>query len=344
MPAHTAQSIASLVGGTLTGPADLPITGLAEVSRAQPGDLTLLGSERFVEAWPGSRASAALIARDLQAEPGDGRALIAVDNPDLAMAAVLEQFMPPAPTVPPGVHPSAVVDPSATLGEGVAVGPHCYVGPGATLGDHCVLHHRVTVMDDAQLGAHGVCHAGVVIGSRCVVGRCAILHANAVIGTDGFGYRPGNRDAGQPPIVKIPHVGHVVIGDHVEIGAATCIDRGKFDATTIGSFTKIDNLVQIAHNCHIGNAVLIAGCTGVAGSVTIGDGSMLGGGVSIKDHITIGKGVSLAGCASVMDDVPDGGKWAGEPAKPLKIAAREELAIRQLPDLLKQYRKMQRGS
>jgi len=343
MPAHTTQSIAQRVGGTLSGAGDLPVTGLAELRRAGPGDLTLIGSERFAEAWPQSRASAALVAAHLAVEPGHGRALIAVDNPDLAMAAVLEDFLPPPPAAPPGIHPTAVIDPAATLGQGVAIGPHCYVGPGASVGDHCVLHHRVSIMDDAQLGAHSLCHPGVVIGARCVLGHHATLHANAVIGADGFGYRAGDTAAGQSPIIKIPHVGNVVIGDHVEIGAGTCIDRGKFDATTLGSYTKIDNLVQIAHNCHIGNAVLIAGCTGIAGSVTIGDGSMLGGAVSVRDHITIGKGVSLAGSASVMDDVPDGAKWAGEPAKPIKEAAREELAIRQLPELLKQYRKMQRG-
>jgi UDP-3-O-[3-hydroxymyristoyl] glucosamine N-acyltransferase len=343
MTAHTAQSIAEHVGGRLIGPGDLRITGLAEVARAAPGDLTFIGTKAYAEAWPASDASAALVSEDLAPEPIDGKALIVVQQPDLAMAAVLELFAPPPERPAPGIHPAAVIDPDATLGQGVSIGAHAYVGPHARIGDRCVLHHRATVMHHATLGDGCELFAGAVVGSRCTLGDRVILHANAVIGTDGFGYRPGDPAAGQPPIVKIPHLGGVRLGNDVEIGAATCIDRGKFDDTTVGDHTKIDNLVQIGHNCHIGQAVIIAGCCGISGSVTIGDGSVLGGGARIKDHITIGRQIKLAGTASVMDNIPDGETWAGEPAKPLKVAAREELALRQLPDLLKQYRKMQRG-
>jgi len=342
MEPHTTQSIAEHVGGRLIGPGDLRITGLAEVARAEPGDLTFIGSRAYAAAWPDSHADAALVSQDLAPDPIDGKALIIVQNPDLAMAAVLELFAPPTQRPEPGIHPAAVIDPDATLGNGVSIGPHAYVGPHARLGDRCVLHHRATVMPHARLGHDCELMPGSVVGSRCALGQRVILHANAVIGTDGFGYRPGDADAGQPPIVKVPHLGSVEIGDHVEIGAATCIDRGKFDDTTIGEHTKIDNLVQIAHNCHIGRCVLIAGCTGVAGSVTIGEGTRIGGGVSIKDHVTVGRGVSIAGNAGVIDNIPDGQTWGGEPAKPLKIAAREELALRQLPDLLKQFRKSRR--
>lgn len=341
---HTTRSLAKHVGGRLIGDGAVTITALAQLHTAQRGQLSFIGSKKYARDWPKSNASAALIGEDLLdgVEPGEGRALIAVENADLAMAAVLELFAPAPDRPEPGIHPSAVIDPTATLGNDVTVGPHCFVGPHAQLGDGCILHHRATVMHHARLGEGCELFAGVVIGSRCTLGDRCILHANAVIGTDGFGYRPGDTAAGQPPIVKMPHLGTVEIGHDVEIGAGTCIDRGKFDATTVGDHTKIDNLVQIGHNCRIGNAVLMAGCVGVSGSVTIGDGAVLGGGARVKDHCTLGKGVMLAGASCVMDDVPAGESWAGTPAKRLKTAIREELALRQLPDLLKQYRKSQR--
>ncbi len=342
MPALTTQSIADLVAGQLRGPGELTIIGLAEVGRAKPGDLTFIGSKAYAAAWPDSPATAALVREDLAPAPIQGKALIIVENPDLAMAKVLEQFAAPPERPEPGIHPAAVIDPTATIGDHVSIGPHAFVGPHATVGDRCVLHHRATVMHHATLGEGCELFAGSIVGSRCTLGDRVTLHGNAIIGTDGFGYRPGDPAKGQAPIVKVPHLGAVRIGSDVEIGAATCIDRGKFDDTTIGDHTKIDNLVQIGHNCHIGNAVIIAGCCGISGSVSIGDGTVLGGGARVRDHTTIGRGVQLAGAASVMDDIPDGETWGGEPAKPIKIAIREELALRQLPDLLKQYRKMQR--
>lgn len=334
---HTTQSIADLVDGKLAGPGDLPITGVEQVQFAQTGQITFIGEERYAERWPKSAASAALVTRGIEVSPEPGRALIFVDNADLAMAKVLDLFAPPPLLPPAGVHPTAVIDPAASVGRNVRIGPCCVVGAGAVLGDGCVLHGHVSVLAEARVGRDCTLWPGVVIRERCILGDRCILHPNAVIGADGFGYRPGQTPRG-PGLVKIPQIGIVRIGDDVEIGAAACVDRAKFSATFIDDGAKIDNLVQIGHNCRIGKNVVIAGCTAVAGSVTIGDGTQIGGMVAIKDHLKIGRGVSLAGGAQLMHDIPDGETWAGAPAMPMKKAARQAIALQRLPDLVKAFK------
>ena len=337
-PAIGCRELARMVDGELHGDGDIQITGVAELRSATRGQLTFIGDDRYASLWTASEASAALVGPDIELEPGSGRALLRVADADLAMARVLEHFAPAPPAPEPGVHRLAVVHDCATLGQGVRIGPHCFVGPGCVVGDGCVLHANVTVMDHARLGPATVLWPGVVIRERCTLGERCILHANVTIGADGFGYRPAADGTG---LVKIPQIGTVAIADDVEIGAGTCIDRAKFDATTIGRGTKIDNLVQIGHNAHIGRHVIIAGSCGIAGSVTIGDGSVLGGMVAIRDHIVIGRGVRLTGAAQLMHDIPDGETWGGSPARPIREAVKQAQALKRLPDILKQLR--QRG-
>ncbi len=334
---QTSGTIAELVGGRLIGPADLEIRGVERLADAGAGDVTFLGDQKHADRWPEARAAAALVSRGLEVDAAEGRALIFVPNADLAMAKVLAEFAPPAVLPTPGVHPSAVVDPSAELGEGVRIGPMCVIGPGVKLGLGCVLHAQVTILAETTVGDHGELWPGVVIRERCRLGHHCIVHPNVVIGADGFGYRSGQTEHGYVP-VKIPQIGTVRIGDHVEVGAGTMIDRGKFSATTIGDHTKIDNLVQVGHNCRIGRGVIIAGSCAIAGSVTIGDGAMLGGMVAVRDHRTIGRGARLAGCAQVSEDVPDGQEWGGSPAIPKREAIRQIRALRKLPDLVKQFK------
>jgi len=334
---ETAQTITQLVHGTLTGPGDLLVTGVRALDRAGPDHVSFVGDKRYADRWARSRCRVVLVTRGLELPPRDEPvAVIRVDHADLAMTAVLERFAPPIDRPPAGVHPSAVVDPSAKLGEGVRVGPLCVVGPRARIGDRCTLHAHVTVAADAMLGDDCELFPGVVIGQRCTLDDRCIVHPNAVIGADGFGYRADPRK--QVP-VKVPQIGTVTIGSDVEIGAGTCIDRAKFDATVIGDHCKIDNLVQIGHNCTIGRGVIIAGLCGVAGSVTIEDGVVMGGGAIVKDHLTLGRGAQIAGGTQLMHDVPAGETWAGSPGQPIKAAARQELALRKLPDLLKQMKR-----
>ena len=345
----TVRDLADRVGGEVVGDAAAVVSGLAEVDAARPGELTFIGNEEYARRWARSGATAALIARGLDAEPGEGRGLIRVDSADLALAKVLELFAPDPPTPHAEcelqrVHPTAVVDASATLGEGVCIGPGCYVGPRVTLGEGCVLYANVTIVADCELGAGCVLWPGVVLRERSRLGRRCVLQPNVVLGADGFGYRPMRGEGGQVTLVKLPHLGGVRLGDEVELGAGTCVDRGKFADTTIGDGTKIDNLVQVGHNCRIGRCVVISGCTGVAGSVTIGDGVVIGGAVGFADHITIGAGAKIAGFSGVMHDVPPGEEWAGTPARPLREAVRHELALRRLPDRVRALERRRRES
>lgn len=335
---HTTGTIAQLVGGSLVGPGELKIDGVEQIDAARRGQLTFIGVRRYAEQWPHSGASAALVTRGIEVDPTDGKALIFVDNADLAMVQVLELFAPTPVGPPPGVHGSSVIDPSARIGQGVCIGPNCNVGPDVSIGDRSVLHASVTVLDEASVGDDGTLWPGVVIRERCHVGNRCIVHPNVTIGSDGFGYR--RTDSGQGPVwVKVPQIGTVRIGDDVEIGAGACIDRAKFSATVIGPFTKIDNLVQIGHNCQIGRGVVIAGCCGIAGSVTIGDGAVLGGMVAVRDHVRIGARAQLAGCSQVIHDVPAGQIWGGSPAIPVKKAIKQAQALKKLPELVKQVRR-----
>lgn len=335
---YTTQQIAELVDGTLAGPADLEVRSLAELDAAQPGQLTFIGSEQYADKWPASQASAALVSRSIELQPIEGRAVIAVDNADLAMAKVLAAFAPSTPKPAQGVHRSALVDPSAVLGPGVRVGPNCIVGPRAVISENTVLHANVCVYDDSTVGNDCEIWSGVVIRERCTLGDRCILHPNVVVGADGFGYRV-DTSSGQPKVVKVPQIGTVKIGSDVELGAGTTIDRAKFDATVLGDGCKLDNLVQIGHNVRLGRMVVIAACCAVGGSCELGDGVMLGGQAAISDHIRVGAGAQIAGGSAVINDVPAGEKWGGMPAKLLKEKMREEIAVRKLPDLLRRLKK-----
>ncbi len=335
---QTTQAIADLVEGKLIGPGDLTIQSLSEIDLAQPGQLTFIGNEQYANKWPASHASAALVGHGIALEPGDGKALIVVQNADLAMAKVLALFAPPRPRPPKGVHPSALIAETATLGEGCRIGPNCVVKPGVKIGKNTTLHAGVIVFDDATIGENCEIWSNTVIRDRCIIGDRCILHPGVVIGADGFGYRL-DKSGPTPKLVKIPQIGIVRIGNDCEIGANTTIDRAKFDVTSLGDHCKLDNLVQIGHNCRIGNMVIISGCVGVAGSCTIGDGTIIGGKAMIKDHINIGRGCQIAGGAAVINNIPDGEVWGGYPASPLKDKIREELAIKKLPEMMKQVRK-----
>jgi UDP-3-O-[3-hydroxymyristoyl] glucosamine N-acyltransferase len=319
----------------LIGLGDVAIGGMQVMDLAGGGDLTYIGSPRYADRWGDCRASAALVMRDSELEPGNGRALIKVDDVDLATAIILEHIAPPEPRPKPGVHPGAVVDEAARVDPTAAIGPGCVVGAAAVIGAGAVLQANVTVMDGAVIGEGTVLWPSVVIGQRCEVGRGCILHPNTTIGADGFGYRPAADGRG---VVKIPQIGIVRLGDGVEIGANSSIDRAKFGVTEIGDGTKIDNQVQIGHNCKIGRCVVIAGCCGIAGSVEIGDGAMLGGMVGVVDHYKIGPGAKIGAYSMVNDDVPAGASWLGHPAKSGTMTLKEWAAVKRLPNLLKQLK------
>lgn len=343
---HTSGSLARAltsagVAVELVGPNDLPLLRFDAAEQAGEGAVTFFRTDRFADQWRQGRASAAIVSRDhaaAYATDAPRRALLVVPNTDLAFIKALALFAPPAPPVRPGVHPSACVDPSATIDPGAEVGPLCVIGPGASVGAGSLLKNSVVLGPLARVGARCTLHPGVRVLDRCRVGDRCILHANAVLGADGFGYRPDG--AG---LAKVPHIGDVVVEDEVEIGAGSCIDRATLGSTVIGRGSKIDNLVQIAHNCRIGKCCIICGLCGLAGSVTLGDGVVLGGGVGVADGVTIGSGSRLGAQSGVINDVPPGSEWIGSPAGPASDQRRNYAVLRHLAQTIAEIKKKLRA-
>ena len=339
MKKFTIEAINQAIGGTLTGNPAILITGVEQVSEATESQLTFIGQKKYVKLWHQSSASAAIVKESLDIEPGQERALVSVADPDLALAQVLKMFEPEPPRCEAGIHSTAVVDSTAIIGATAAIGAGCYIGPGVVIGTGTKLYPNVTVLDDTRIGSQTVIWSGTVIRERCSIGNCCIIHPNVTIGSDGFGYRPSPDGRG---LVKIPQIGTVEIGDGVEIGAGSCVDRGKFSATSIGDGTKIDNLVQIAHNCRLGRSCVMAGQSGLAGSVTLGDGVMMGGRAIVNDHVTVGAGARIGGNAGVVSDVAPGKTVLGLPADDHRQTLRLWAAQKQLPDLIKHMTKKKR--
>ncbi|MFG0283094.1 MAG: UDP-3-O-(3-hydroxymyristoyl)glucosamine N-acyltransferase, partial [Phycisphaerales bacterium JB039] len=240
------------------------------------------------------------------------------------------------PARAPGRDPSAVVEEGAQVAPSAHIGPQCVVRAGASIGEGALLIAQVYIGRDARIGAGATLHPGVRVLDRCEVGQRSIIHANTVIGADGFGYLPAPGGAG---LIKIPHVGSVRIGSDVEIGACSCVDRGKLGPTIIADGAKIDNLVQIAHNCEIGRSVVICGQSGLSGSVRIGDGATLGGNVGVSDNLTIGAGARIGARSGVMNNVPPGESWIGAPAMNMREQLPNMAALRKLASTLRDLRR-----
>lgn len=341
-PPWSCAHLAAVFQGTLhnaPAPEDRTIHRLAPLHEDAPDALGFARSGKNIADLERSNLAAAFVSNELVADYGSRLAsmsvpLIQVDNPDLAMNAALAAVhgTRTQDTVPPGVHPTAIIDDSAVVHETVSIGSGVTIGPGAQISEHARLDVGAYVGADVQIGAHTYLGPSAKVLARCVIGSHCALHSGVVIGTDGFGYIPAPGGAG---ILKVPHVGRVVIGHYVEIGANSCVDRGKLGDTTIGDQSKIDNLVQIGHNCTIGRAVIICGQAAIAGSCTICDGVTLGGAVMIADNLTIGAGAKLGGGSGLMNHIPPMEQWAGMPAQPSREYFRGLAAVRQLPTLLK---------
>ena len=338
----TTRALADAIEGELDGPGDLCITGVASLEDAGPGHISFLASQRYARAWGTADAGAAVMSGHLDPVGHDPtrRTLIRVPDAELAMARLLAMFAP-APSRPdPGVHATAVVHDTVVLGADPCLGAHVSIGPGSVLGNRVVLHPGARLGGDVCIGNDTEIHANVVVGDRCRIGAHVLLHAGVVIGADGFGFLP---DPERDGLLKVPQIGTVEIADHVEIGANTCVDRGKFGATTIGEGTKIDNLVQLGHNVVIGRHTVIAGCTAIGGSVRIGDFVRCSGQVGIIDHVVVGDGVEIAAMSGVIKDVPAGERVAGMPADKGTRMLRQWAAVRRLPDLIASLSKHERA-
>jgi UDP-3-O-[3-hydroxymyristoyl] glucosamine N-acyltransferase len=327
---YPTADLAKRVSGDLRGRPDLPINGVNALGEATAREITFITDEAHARQWAEARAGAAVISAGLEPAGHDpeSRALIVVPNAALAVVELLRLFAPPTLQPDPGCHASAVVHAGATIGRDVRIGPHVSIDDEATIGDRAVLHAGARVYARARIGDDSVLHANAVVRERCRLGRRVVLHSNVSIGSDGFGYEPDPEGSG---LVKVPHIGTVIVEDDVEIGAGACVDRAKFGATVIGAGTKIDNLVQIGHNCRIGRNCVIAALTGLSGSVTMGDRVRIAGAVGIVDHVSIGSGATIGAGAGVMRDVPAGQTQLGSPAVEIRQTLRQWAAIRKLP-------------
>jgi UDP-3-O-[3-hydroxymyristoyl] glucosamine N-acyltransferase len=324
-PPLTLAEAAALAGGELAGgdPARA-ITGVGPLGGAGPAEISFLDNRRYAGQLPATRAAAVVLAAEFAPRLPEGVAAIVTGQPYLGFARIAQRLHPrPAPR--PGIHPAAVVDPAARLGEGCEVGPLAVIaagaelGPGCVIGPHAVVGEGVVLGEGCRIGAHSSL-------SHCLAGRFVVLHPGARVGQEGFGFAvtPEGR------FETMPQLGRVILGDFVEIGANACVDRGSQGDTVLGAGTRLDNLVQIGHNVQTGQGCVLVAQVGISGSTMLGNGVQLGGQAGITGHLTIGDRARIGAQAGVMADVPAGSDVVGSPAWPARETLRAFAALRRL--------------
>lgn len=338
--AYTPEEIAAIVGAQRTaGTASRPVTDIASLAAAKPGDLSFLGNTKYRSQVAASAATVLLLPLDYTEAPSAGQVHLYVENPSVALARVcarIEQALWPKPA--PGIHPSAVVAPDAQVDATAYVGPLCVVEAGASIGPGSVLQASVFVGHDARIGGGCFVMPGCVIAAACSLGERVRLQPGVIIGSDGFGYEfvKGRHE-------KVPQIGTVIIGDDVEIGANSTLDRARFSRTVVGEGTKIDNLVQVAHNVVIGKHCILCAQVGISGSTTLEDYVILGGQAGVGGHITLGKGAKAGGQSGVTFDLAPGAYVNGNPALPYMLERRLAVLHQRLPDLFKRVERLEGG-
>jgi len=331
----TLAELAALTGGLLeNGSPDFSVSGVAAVTEATAAQVTFFGNARYLPALKQSQAAAAFVPLDFSEQIAP--ALIKVPNPSLAFAQALEKFAPPPIAYPPGIHPTAVIGPDVTLGEAVSIQPYAVIERGVAIGAGSVIGAHVFIGQESTLGPACHIHPHVTIRERTLIGSRVIIHSGAVLGSDGFGYE---FSAGRH--VKIPQTGSVQIDDDVEIGANVTIDRARFGRTWIQEGTKIDNLVQIAHNVVIGRHSIIVSQTGISGSSKLGQYVTLAGQVGLSGHIEIGDRAVVGAQSGVSKNIPAGEIWFGYPAAPMREYKERLAYLNRLDKLNARVRKLE---
>ncbi len=312
----------------------MEVRGVAPLDRALPNDISFLETAKYAPLLAASRAGVILVSPGLAEIPGGPSTRILVERPHEAMLALIPELYE-APVASSGIHPTALLGRGVKLGRGVFIGAYAVIEDGVEVADrvlidsHCMLGKGVTVGEDTHLFSSVILYSGAVVGAR------VRLHSGVRVATDGFGYvfKDGAHQ-------KLRHIGRYVIGDDVEIGANSTIDRGSIDDTVVGSGTKIDNLVHVGHNVRIGRMCLIMAQVGISGSAHIEDGCILAGQAGIVGHVTIGKGARIGGQAGVFGDVPPGEAWSGYPARPHKESLRAHAAMFKLPGIIRSLERL----
>jgi len=327
----TLGEIAQILGGRLIGDPSIKVRGIKGIEEAEEGDLTFVGSEKYLKFLFSTRASAAIVFKEVDSPIP----LIILSNPYLGIVKLMEKFYP-TKLPSPSISPHCWISPSAKIGQDVYIGPFVYVGDEAEIGNRVILYPGVYVGSRVKIGEESILYPNVVLYEGTIIGKRVIIHAGTVIGSDGFGYLKEG-DA----VFKIPQIGGVKIEDNVEIGANCAIDRATFGWTKIGRGTKIDNLVQVGHNVSIGENCLIVAQVGIGGSTVIGRGVIIGGQVGISDHVKIGDEVKVSGKAGIFRDVEPNEKVGGVPQMPHGRWMRVAAELVKLPELRKSLKELE---
>lgn len=305
-------------GGRLDGDKSVDIQGLMGAESASASEATFAVDDRALTAAEAGACGCVIVWNEARKS---SKPLIRCDSPQ-AYAADLMEFFHPAPTVVAGIHASAIIDATASIDPSATIGPHVCIGPGCRVGARAVLAAGVCLGQDVTIGDDTMIHYNAVINSRTSIGANVIIYSGAVIGHDGFGFFEH-----RGKLRKWPHIGNVIVEDDVEIGSNTCIDRGKFGTTRIAKGAKLDNLVQVAHNCSVGPMAILAGQAGLAGGVTLKEGVVCGGQVAVVEQLTVGEGARLGGGCRVIGDVEAGSTQWGAPARPLQTVLKQQAML-----------------
>ncbi len=332
-----ASEIARLVSGSFEGPTDPELVDIAPLDQAGPQHLSFLADAKYLPYLEGAQAGAVLIAESLTMRGSTKLPRIVVKDVRHALAKLLEQFHP-APPVQPGIHSTAILGAGVRLGPDVSIGPYVVLGEGVGVGAGTCIGANSVIGDACELGAAVVIHPGVTLYARVKVGDRSIIHSGARIGSDGYGYTLVDGEHR-----KIPQVGRCIIGNDVEIGANTTIDRGSIGATEIGDGVKIDSQVQIGHNCRIGPHSLIIAQVGMSGSTIVGARVTIGGQTGTKGHLRIADNVVLSARAGVWTDILEPGIYGGNPARPHQDYLKAQASVARLPKLLKRLRALEQA-
>ncbi len=325
--------VAEWVGGTVEGDPDRLCGGVQTLAEAGPDDLSFLTNPRYQRKAAASRAGAVLTAPGVRLP---GKDLVVVEDPYYALAELIDRLYPAEPR-PTGVHPSAILEPGCEVAETAYVGAYSVIGSGAAVGEKAVIHPHVVVGPGCRVGAEVVLYPQVVLYADTVVGDRSIIHSGVVLGSDGYGFAThGGRHH------KIRQVGRVVVGDDVEIGANTAVDRAALNETVIGDGTKIDNLVQVGHNVRVGRHSLLVSQSGIAGSTRLGEGVVLAGQAGVSGHLELGDGVVVSAKSAVFKSVAGGQQIAGIPAVPTPRWLRQQSLVSKLDDLRRRLRRLER--
>jgi UDP-3-O-[3-hydroxymyristoyl] glucosamine N-acyltransferase len=332
----TISRIAELTSAIITGEPASTISRLAKIEEALPGDLTFLSSASYQKYFTATKATAVFVKTGF-AKTRTDIIYLEVADPNKAFLTVLVTFFSPQFTIA-GVAKTASIAPDVQIGEGTTIGEHVVIEEGCTIGAHCRIYHNTVIMKNSTLGDNCLVFPNVTIREETVIGNRVILHAGVVLGADGFGYAPNEKGE----YFKIPQIGNVVLEDDVEIGANTTIDRAALGSTIVKKGTKIDNLVQIAHNVSVGSHTVISSQTGIAGSSKIGNHCVIAGQVGITGHIEIGDKVMLGAQSGISKSITEPGGYFGYPAKELKTALKLEAHVRSLPDYVKRITELEK--